>query len=194
MEAGEAEIGRLAPALEETAARAERAQGEFTALETQVAGLDAGEHSLDSEHVQASNRLAAAEDRVAALRAEERDAERERATQAARKEALELGLARKDGAGTLLAATDRLGGVLGSVAALLSVESGYETAIAAALGAAADAVAVVDVGSAVDAIRLLKDDDAGRAGLLVGSPATPYDEQRRRAPSSRPGPAAHWTW
>ena len=29
-------------------------------------------------------------------------------------------------------------------------------------------VAVVDVGSAVDAIRLLKDDDAGRAGLLVG--------------------------
>ena len=178
VEAGEAEIGRLAPALEETAARAERAQGEFTALETQVAGLDAGEHSLDSEHVQASNRLAAAEDRVADLRAEERDAERERATQAARKEALELGLARKDGAGTVLAATDRLGGVLGSVAALLSVQSGYETAIAAALGAAADAVAVVDVGSAVDAIRLLKDDDAGRAGLLVGSPSTPYDEAR----------------
>jgi chromosome segregation protein len=178
VEAGEAEIGRLAPALEETAARAERAQGEFTALETQVAGLDAGEHSLDSEHVQASNRLAAAEDRVADLRAEERDAERERATQVARKEALELGLARKDGAGTVLAATDRLGGVLGSVAALLSVQSGYETAIAAALGAAADAVAVVDVGSAVDAIRLLKDDDAGRAGLLVGSPATAYDEAR----------------
>ena len=181
VEAGEAEIGRLAPALEETAARAERAQGEFTALETQVAGLDAGEHSLDSEHVQASNRLAGAEDRVAALRAEERDAERERATQVARKEALELGLARKDGAGTLLAATDRLGGVLGSVAALISVQAGYETAIAAALGAAADAVAVVDVGSAVDAIRLLKDDDAGRAGLLVGSPATAYDGQGPRA-------------
>jgi chromosome segregation protein len=180
VEAGEAEMGRVAPALEEAAARAERAQGDFTALETQVAGLDAGEHSLDSEHVQASNRLAAAEDRVAALRAEERDAERERATQVARKEALELGLARKDGAGTVLAATDRLGGVLGSVAALLSVQSGYETAIAAALGAAADAVAVVDVGSAVDAIRLLKDDDAGRAGLLVGSPSTPYDEARAR--------------
>ena len=128
------------------------------------------------------------------LRAEERDAERERATQVARKEALELGLARKDGAGTVLAATDRLGGVLGSVAALLSVQSGYETAIAAALGAAADAVAVVDVGSAVDAIRLLKDDDAGRAGLLVGSPSTPYDEARathrhpaRGPPRARPG-------
>ena len=67
-------------------------------------------------------------------------------------------------------------------------ESGYETAIAAALGAAADAVAVVDVGSAVDAIRLLKDDDAGRAGLLVGSPSTPYDEAR--APQRRCPPGA----
>ncbi|MDQ1625448.1 MAG: chromosome segregation protein, partial [Actinomycetota bacterium] len=171
VEAAEAELGRLAPAHEEAAARAARALAEFTALETQVAGLDAGEHHLDSEHVQASAALAGADERVTSLRAEERDAERERAALVARKEALELGLTRRDGAGTLLAAGERLTGVLGSVAALISVEPGYETAVAAALGRAADAVAVTDVSAAVDAIRLLKSDDAGRAGLLVASTA-----------------------
>jgi chromosome segregation protein len=173
VEAAEAEIGRLAPSLEEAAARAARAQADFTSLETQVAGLDAGEKNLDTEHSQASAALAEAEERVAALRAEERDAERERAALGARKEALELGLARRDGSGTLLAASSRLTGVLGSVAALISVEPGYETAVAAALGRAADAVAVTNVAAAVDAIRLLKDDDAGRAALLVGSSLGP---------------------
>jgi chromosome segregation protein len=173
VEAGEAEAGRLAPALESARERAARAQADFTALETQVAGLDAGEEDLDSEHEEASLRLAAADERVAALREEEREAERERAALIARKDALELGLARKDGTGTVLAATDRLSGVLGSVAALVMVRPGFETAVAAALGTAADAVAVVDLRAAESAIMLLKGDDAGRVGLLVGSDAAP---------------------
>ena len=70
--------------------------------------------------------------------------------------------------------------MLGSVAALLTVEPGYETAVAAALGAVADAVAVRDVGAAEAAIRLLKDDDAGRAGLLVGG-AAPADGRTTRS-------------
>ena len=77
----------------------------------------------------------------------------------------------------MLAASDRLSGVLGlGGRAAHACEPGYETAVAAALGSAADAVAVVDVGSAEAAIRLLKDDDAGRVGLLVGAPV-----RRRRA-------------
>ena len=40
------------------------------------------------------------------------------------------------------------------------------------MGTAADAVAVESVGSAVDALRLLKDDDGGRAGLIVGGGST----------------------
>ncbi len=174
VEAGESEVGRLSPALEEARERAARAQAEFTSIETQVAGLDAGEEDLDSDHEEAALRLAAAEEKVAALREEERAAEQERAALVARKDALELGLARKDGAGTVLAANDRLSGVLGSVAALLTVEPGFETAVAAALGSVADAVAVSDVGSAEAAIRLLKDHDAGRVGLLVGG-AAPAD-------------------
>ncbi len=173
VEAGEAEIGRLMPALQEARERADRAQAEFTSLETQVAGLDAGEEDLDSDHEHAALRLAAADELVEQLHGEERGAERDRAALVARKEALELGLAPKDGGGALLAASDRVSGVLGSVAALLSIQPGDETAVAAALGSAADAIAVRDVGAAVDAITLLKTDDAGRAALLVGVPDGP---------------------
>lgn len=166
--AAEDEVARLAAAREEAVARAEKAQHNFTALETRVAGLDAGEEGLDAEHEAASSLLADIEDRLAKMREEVQVAERERGALTARKEALELGLNRKDGAGALLAATDSVSGLLGSVAALLSVRTGYEAAIAAALGSAADAVAVRDVDSAITAIAHLKSDDLGRAGLLLG--------------------------
>ncbi|HEX2174290.1 MAG TPA: chromosome segregation protein SMC, partial [Nocardioidaceae bacterium] len=167
--AAEDEIGRLTAAHQEAGARADRAQHEFTALETRVASLDAGERGLDEEHDAAQAQLGDLTERLAKLREESQEAERERAALAARKEALELGLTRKDGAGALLAASDQVSGLLGSVAALLSVRSGFEAAVAAALGTAADAVAVSHVDVAVDAIGHLKNDDLGRAGLLLGS-------------------------
>ncbi|MBA2768441.1 MAG: chromosome segregation protein SMC, partial [Sporichthyaceae bacterium] len=190
VEAGEAEVGRLAAAVESAQARAARAQAEFARLETQVAGLDAGEEDLDADHEEAALRLAAAEERLLGLRREEQTAERERAALLARKEALEIGLARKDGPGAVLAAEDRLAGVLGSVASLLSVEPGYEAAVAAALGGAADAVAVIDLAAAEAAIRLLKHDDAGRVGLLVGAGSPMYEatyDQKPAAPAASGG-------
>ncbi|MDF1602830.1 chromosome segregation protein SMC [Nocardioides sp. YIM 152315] len=166
--AADEEVGRLRLAREEAVARAERAQRDFTALETKVAGLDAGEEGLDAEHEAASATLDDVEERLAKARDEALQADRDRSALAARKDALELGLNRKDGAGALLAATDELSGLLGSVAALLSVRAGFETAVAQALGSAADAVAVADADAAVRAIDHLKGADLGRAGLLLG--------------------------
>ena len=94
---------------------------------------------------------------------------------AARKEALELGLNRKDGAGALLAASEQINGLMGSVAALLTVRNGFETAVAAALGEAADAVAVQHTDAAVHAVGHLKEHDLGRAGLLLGD--APADDE-----------------
>jgi chromosome segregation protein len=165
--AADEEVGRLTQAREEALARAERAQRDFTALETKVAGLDAGEEGLDAEHEAASAALEDIEERLAKVRAETAQADRDRSALAARKEALELGLNRKDGAGALLASD--VAGVLGSVAALLAVRQGYETAIAAALGGAADAVAVADAAAAIAAIHHLRADDLGRAAFLLGS-------------------------
>ncbi len=169
--AADEEVGRLGLAREEAVARAERAQRDFTSLETKVAGLDAGEEGLDAEHEAAVSALDDIEERLAKARDEALQADRDRGALAARKDALEMGLNRKDGAGALLAATDSVSGLLGSVAALLSVRSGFETAVANALGSAADAVAVVDADAAVRAISHLKDDDLGRAGLLLGGGA-----------------------
>ncbi len=166
--AADEEIGRLHRAREEALARADRAQRDFTALETRVAGLDAGEEGLDAEHEAAVGALDDIEEQLAKAREEAQQADRERSALAARKDALELGLARKDGAGALLAATDTVSGLLGSVAALLSVRSGFEAAVAGALGSAADAVAVTGAGVAVEALQHLKAGELGRAGMLVG--------------------------
>jgi len=170
------EVGRLGQAREEAEARAARAQRDFTALETRVAGLDAGEEGLDAEHEAASAELDDLDERLAKARDEVLQADRERASLLARKDALELGLSRKDGAGALLAASDDVSGLLGSVAALLTVRAGYEAAVAAALGSAADAVVVTDADAAIGALGHLRADDLGRAGLLLGGgPATDRD-------------------
>ncbi len=168
--AGEEEIGRLSTAVAEARARSEHAQQEFHAVESRIAGLDEGELNLDSDYEIAAEALTAVENAIAKLRDEEREIERERSGLTARVDALQLGLARKDGTGALLAASERIAGLLGSVASVVSVEPGFELAVAATFGPVADAVAVESLDSAVVALDLLKTDDAGRAGLLIGSP------------------------
>ncbi len=167
VEAGEDEIARLSAAAQGARERADAAQSDVAALQTQLAGFDRGEEGLDAAHEDAVQALAVASAAVEALHDEQRRAERDRATLTARKEALQLGLAR-DGAVALLASPAGPHGVIGSVAALLTVSPGAETAVAAALGAAADAVAVRSLDDAVIAIGRLKEQDAGRAGLLIG--------------------------
>ncbi|MEJ7707474.1 MAG: AAA family ATPase [Nocardioidaceae bacterium] len=165
--AADDEMGRLRRARLEAATRAERAQQDFTSLETKIAGLDAGEHGLDAEHEGATSLLVDINSRLAKLHDEARSADRERAALVARKEALELGLSRKDGTGALLAEFDSVAGVLGSVAALVTVRSGYEAALASALGPAANAAAVRDLGTALEAIRHLKAHELGQAALML---------------------------
>ncbi|WP_166140321.1 chromosome segregation protein SMC [Nocardioides ochotonae] len=174
--AADEEVGRLTTNREDALARAERAQRDFTALETQVAGLDAGEEGLDAEHEAAVAALDDIEAHLVKIREEVQQAERDRSSLAARKDALEIGLHRKDGAGALLAASDAVSGLLGSVAALLTVRPGFETAVAGALGRAADAVAVADADTAVAAITHLRTEDLGRAALLLGGGAGEEDD------------------
>ncbi|MET9427756.1 chromosome segregation protein SMC [Streptomyces sp. NPDC003036] len=165
--AAQAEIDRLAAARDEARERAAAAQEEYEALQAEVDGLDAGDAELAERHEAAQRELADAEAALTAAREAATAAERKRAATQARHDALALGLRRKDGTGALLAATDRLAGLLGPAAELLTVTPGHEVAVAAALGAAADALAVRDPATAADAIRLLRKQDAGRAALLV---------------------------
>lgn len=168
--AAQAEIDRLVAARDEAQSRAAAAQEEYEALAEEVGGLD--DPSADTDHESARERLARAEADLSAAREDLSGAERSRAAVSARRDALALGLRRKDGTGALLAARERLAGLLGPAAQRLSVAPGYEVAVAAALGSAADALAVASPGAAAEAIRHLREADAGRATLLI-APAAP---------------------
>ncbi|MER5854956.1 chromosome segregation protein SMC [Streptomyces sp900105245] len=169
----QAEIDRLATARDEAQERAVRAQEEYEALQAEVDGLDADDADLAERHEAARRQLTDAEAALGAAREAATAAERRRAATRARHEALALGLRRKDGTGILLGARDRLTGVLGPAAELLTVTPGHEVALAAAFGAAADAIAVTSPAAAADAIRLLRKQDGGRAALLLAGDPEP---------------------
>ena len=184
VEATQAELGRLRESLAAAEQRGQDATTQFAVLESQVAGVEEGEEGLDAEHEAAVEALERATERLSALQEQLSAADRERAALESRAETLELSLTRKDGVGALLAA-DGQPGLVGSVAALLAVDPENEEAIVAALGAVADAVAVESVDAAVDAIRYLRTEDAGRATLLVSGAST-----ARTPPADLPAGAA----
>ncbi|MFB9524243.1 chromosome segregation protein SMC [Streptomyces cremeus] len=191
-----AEIDRLAEARDAAQQRADAAQEEYEQLRAEVEGLDAGDAELAVRHDAAQRELAGADGELGDVREELTAAERERAATSARREALALGLRRKDGTGALLGAGESLTGLLGPAAELLTVVPGYEVQVAAALGAAADAVAVRGPGAAAEAIRLLRKQDAGRAALLLaggpgeaaeGEAPAPYAVEFVRGPEELMG-------
>ncbi|MFH8641959.1 AAA family ATPase [Streptomyces goshikiensis] len=192
----QAEIDRLVAARDEARSRAAAAQAEYEALAEEVGGLD--DASVEAEYEAARVALAEAETELLAARDGLAETERSRAAVAARRDALALGLRRKDGTGAVLAARERLEGLLGPAAERVSVAAGYEVAVAAALGAAADAVAVATVSGAAAAIRHLRTTDAGRATFLItpppplpnqpATPATPTHPSQAATPAAPPLP------
>ncbi|CAM3011360.1 chromosome segregation protein SMC [Skermania piniformis] len=162
----DAEVTRLSGAIADARDRGDAAQTEFETAQVQLGELDAGELGLDTQHEHAVAALAGADRRVEELRAAERESGEQVASLAARIEALRMGLPGKDGSAWLL---DRgPTGLRGALAGLLTVQAGYEVAVAAALGPAADAVALESPAAARDALAALHAADAGRAVLVFG--------------------------
>ncbi|MEU4512093.1 chromosome segregation protein SMC [Nonomuraea wenchangensis] len=194
--AAEEEIGRLQQAVAEAAERARQAAED---LETQRLEEPAVDPALAEELATAQalveearavadaaraaaeeakaaldgprSGLQAARSAVATARSADQEAQRSVAALAARRDALELGLARGDGGAALLEAD--LAGVLGPLAAALQVTPGAEAAVAAVLGPVAEAIAVKTIDTAVEALALLREHDSGQATLLVARPGGP---------------------
>ena len=182
--AAQEEAGRLADAVEQARTRAEQARQEYEELQELCAGRDDDRAGLAGDHEKAGAVLAEASALVTERRAAERESSAQRAALQARVQALREGVhalrTGKDASGTLLNDPEKYPGVLGGVAALVSVDAGAQEAIAAALGGAADAVAVTGLDAAVAILEVLKDEDAGSAGLMIasgspGAPAPPAD-------------------
>ncbi|MFF5248037.1 chromosome segregation protein SMC [Streptosporangium sp. NPDC000095] len=204
--AAEEEIGRLRNSLREAEQRAEEAQAEHEgqeraepsadpalaeeleiALETveqareSVESARAGVEEAKAAVAGPNSALGAARAALTAAREADQRAQREVAALGARFEALEMGLAGGADGGAALLAAD-LAGVLGPVATMLSVRPGAEVAVAAVLGAAAEAVAVDSLRSAADAIEFLRGHEGGHATLVIASGGV------GEAPSGSPGP------
>jgi chromosome segregation protein len=159
-------VARLSERIEDAATRAQQTRGEFETVQGRVGELDQGEVGLDEHHDRTVAALRLADERVAELQSAERGAERQVASLRARIDALSVGLERKDGAAWLT--RNRSGtGLFGPIAKLVKVRSGYEAALAAVLGPAADALAAESLGAARSAITALKEADGGRAALLL---------------------------
>ena len=171
-------VARLSERIEEAATRAQQTRAEFETVQARVGELDQGEVGLDEQHERSVAALRLADERVAELQAAERGAEREVASLRARIDALSVGLERKDGAAWLT--QNHAGtGLFGPIAKLVKVRPGYEAALAAVLGSAADALAAESIGAARSAVAALKEADGGRAALVLGD-----------WPAAQPAPAA----
>lgn len=160
-------VARLTVGIEEAATRAQTAKAEFETVQSRVGELDAGEMGLDEHHDRSVTALRLADERVAELQAAERGAERQVASLRARIDALAVGLDRRDGA-AWLQQNHGGAGLFGTVAKLVRVRTGYEVAVAAVLGTAADALAADDSGAARVAVAALKEADGGRAAIVLG--------------------------
>ena len=186
------ESTRLTVSIEDAASRVEQARAEFETVQSRVGELDAGEVGLDDHHDRTVTALRLADERVAELQAAERGAERQVASLRARIDALSVGLDRKDGAAWLQ--KNHAGtGLFGSVAKLLRVRPGYEVAVAAVLGAAADALAAEDFGAARVGGRGAQGAptaDARRSCSATGRKTLPRSVTRAvRCPTGRCGPS-----
>ncbi|WP_216899913.1 chromosome segregation protein SMC [Nocardia alni] len=168
-QSADAEITRLSATLNEARARGSAAEAEFEQVQSELGELDAGEEALDTTYEHAAKALDQAQTRVAELREGDREASKKVASLTARIEALTMGLARRDGGAWLL--EHQSAGLLGPLSGILQVHSGFEVAVAAALGPLADAVGADSAATAHAALRSLEDADGGRVAMVYGGAA-----------------------
>ncbi|WP_327589259.1 AAA family ATPase [Nonomuraea sp. NBC_00507] len=159
------------PALAEELATAQAVVEEAKAVADE-AGLAAEEAKSALDAPRAA--LQAAKSGVGTARSADQEAQRSVAALIARRDALELGLAKGDGGAALLDAD--LAGVLGPLAASMQVTPGAELAVAAILGQVTEAIVVKSLDTAVEALELLRTGGAGQATLLVALNGGAQDE------------------
>ena len=116
-------------------------------------------------HDEASRHLAQAREAVAAATDARREAASDRATWTARRDTLAMSLRGQDGTAALLQAG--IDGLLGPLAEHLSVERGWENAVAALLGTLAEAGLAADVEAALAGLEHARSQDIGAVRLVL---------------------------
>lgn len=131
--------------------------------------------TLDAAYSEAAAALDALDRELAELRDHHAKARSEAQSQRARAQALGMALDTRDGSAALLA--EDAAGVQGLVADALSVAPGHEAAVAAALGALAEAVVVDTLPHGLDALGTARTNGLGEVTAVVAQAAAPVAER-----------------
>ena len=160
------ELVRHEEALAGARERLASAKADYSNLEAQLQGeTGGGDGKLEAKYEAAQKAVSDAGAKIEKLRDQLHEAERERDSLAAKRSALNLTLDQKDGASVLASAGLR--GIRGLVASHMQIASGFEAAIAAALGPLADALVADNREAGLEAIAHLKSADGGRVELVI---------------------------
>ena len=136
-------------------------------------------------HDEAARHLAQAREAVAAATDARREAASDRATWTARRDTLAMSLRGQDGTAALMQAG--IDGLLGPLAEHLSVERSWENAVAALLGALAEAGLAADAEAALAGLDHARSQDIGAVRLVLADDpslgaAAHVDDEERPAP------------
>ncbi|MBB3036292.1 chromosome segregation protein SMC [Hoyosella altamirensis] len=165
-ESFDSEIARLDDRIASAVERQQEVEAAHEAAQGKLADLEQTEAKLDQQYERAAAALDKANRRVTELREAERAAGHDVVSLQARIDTLAAGLNRSDGAEFLL----QQPGISGRVTDLIRPAEGCETAIAAALGLAADAVVSNSGEAAESAIEALRQEGGARAVVAVAGP------------------------
>ena len=168
----EAELTRLDERLDAIAARDHELEAAGEGLRAELTTATGTEPQMVATLDAAETAVAEAKTALEAAEAAERASQAQIDRWAARSEALRLAL---DDAHSRAGVErlDGLSGVVGTLADLIDIDSGWELAFEAAAGDAMAAVIVENSGVAKQALRKLAESDASGAVLALGAPSNP---------------------
>ncbi|PQZ92267.1 chromosome segregation protein SMC [Arthrobacter sp. MYb227] len=187
VESIEGELGRLRESLGGWSTRREATEREYSVLENEVESVQDSAKDVEAEYQRALAEHEAQGTEVGSLRQREQELVAALSSAQGRLEALKMSAMRKDATEDLL--ESKPAGLLGRVSEFISVEPGYEVAIAAALGPAAEALAVEKLDNALKIIEELGGQEGGRVHLVSRDSQESLD-QVLVAPCGRPAIAA----
>ena len=164
----EAELGRLREAGDLARKTGCDAKMKFTELEQQASGVEDTEEDLDAVHEQAAKRMASSARDLDQIVSQERVVEGKRTTLQARLDALRAAVSRKDVSEEIL--TDGHQGITGRISAQISIEAGYDAAIAAALGPYVEALSARTGDDARQVMQTVREKEGGRVHLVFPQP------------------------
>jgi chromosome segregation protein len=161
------QILRLGQAAKEAALRVTELESQQGELAPEIASTS--DDALRLAYEKAQSLELELRSKVEVARDELHVAERERDAVAAKHSALGMTLEQADG--SLEVRKANLAGIKGLLAESVSIEKGYETAIAVALGALSDAIVAESREQAVEALKYLRSEGLGRAEFVIASGA-----------------------